>query len=219
MSTSAHGALAPWYLAPMPAGTTPSQRRPRHDPQETEREILTAAESLLRELPFREVTVERIMRETGLKRPAFYAHFRDRYEIVLRVVQGIRTALLEPSGRWLDPAGGREELRLAMEGVVDFYVSQGPLIAALGDASASDERLEQTYRGLVQTFVDTTTAKVESEQRAGRIDATLDAAETAQALVWLNERYLGVAFGSGPPPDPARCTAALVHIWETTLYG
>ena len=35
-------------------------RRPRHDPKETEREILEAAERLLRERPFREVTIPEV---------------------------------------------------------------------------------------------------------------------------------------------------------------
>ncbi len=62
------------------------RRRPKHDPKESEREILEAAEQLLRERPFRELTVEAVMSRTGLKRPAFYVHFRDRHDLALRVV-------------------------------------------------------------------------------------------------------------------------------------
>lgn len=64
-------------------------RRPQHGPKESEREILDAAEEFLRGRPFREMTVEAVMSRTGLKRPAFYVHFRDRHDLALRVVEVI----------------------------------------------------------------------------------------------------------------------------------
>jgi AcrR family transcriptional regulator len=63
---------------------------PRHDPRETEREILDAAERFLHEHPFRDLTVQTVMARTGLKRRAFYVQFRDRHNLTLRVVARIR---------------------------------------------------------------------------------------------------------------------------------
>ena len=51
--------------------------------------ILTAARTFLETRPFREMTVEGVMARTGLSRPAFYAYFRDRYEVVTRLLEGI----------------------------------------------------------------------------------------------------------------------------------
>jgi TetR/AcrR family transcriptional regulator, ethionamide resistance regulator len=84
--------------------STPSGRRPRHDPRESERELLDAAEQLLREHPFRELTVQAVMERTGLKRPAFYVHFRDRHDLALRVVDRIRGELLLVANRWFEGA-------------------------------------------------------------------------------------------------------------------
>src|SRR5918994_11771 len=88
--------------------STTARRRPKHDPKESEREILEAAEQLLRERPFREITVEAVMGRTGLKRPAFYVPSRDRHDLVMRVVQDIGRELFEMSDRWFqgdDPLG------------------------------------------------------------------------------------------------------------------
>ncbi len=60
---------------------TVNRRRPKHDPKESEREILNAAEKFLSERPFRELNVDEVMKLTGLKRPAFYVHFRDKYDL------------------------------------------------------------------------------------------------------------------------------------------
>ena len=54
-------------------------RRRRRSPEVAEREIIAAAHGLLRERPFRELTVDEVMRRTELSRPSFYVHFRDRH--------------------------------------------------------------------------------------------------------------------------------------------
>ena len=64
-----------------------STRRRRRSPEVAEREIMAAAEELLRERPFRELTVDEVMRRTELSRPSFYVYFRDRHHLVLRVVE------------------------------------------------------------------------------------------------------------------------------------
>ena len=56
-------------------------------PEVAEGEIIAAAEALLRERPFRELTVDEVMRRTDLSRPSFYVYFRDRHQLVLRVVE------------------------------------------------------------------------------------------------------------------------------------
>jgi AcrR family transcriptional regulator len=171
-----------------PAGT-PSGRRARHDPRETEREILDAAEQFLHEHPFHALTVPAVMARTGLKRPAFYVHFRDRHDLVLRVVDRIRGELLTVANRWFQGGETVADLRSALEGVAAVYVEHGPVLRALADASGSDPTVENAYRTLVQGFIEATSRRIRAEQATGRI-ANIDPVETARALVWLNESYL-----------------------------
>ena len=70
-----------------------------------EREIIAAAEELLRERPFRDLTVDEVMRRTELSRPSFYVYFRDRHQLVLRVVERLGAEMLEMSARWFEGAG------------------------------------------------------------------------------------------------------------------
>ncbi len=136
------------------AGTAKTTgRRPRHDPRETEREILEAAEALLRECPVREMTVEQVMARTGLKRTAFYAHFQDRHELLLRVVADLGARLFAMADRWLQGVDPERDVIAAIEGVAEVYMTDGPVLRALADAAVADERVELAYRGLVQAFV------------------------------------------------------------------
>jgi AcrR family transcriptional regulator len=202
------------------APTPTTRRRPKHEPAETEKEIIDAAEKLLRERPFREVTVASIMLETGLKRPAFYVHFRDRQDVLVRILQHFAGELFEVSNRWLNGDGDPvQDILAAVEGIAGVYAKQGAVLRALADAAASDVRTEQAYRAVVQTFVDATIARIRADQSRGRIAQELDAEETARALVWLNERYMYETLGRRPQADPARVARVLHQIWVATLYG
>jgi len=201
-----------------PSTSSAGGRRPRHDPRETEREILDAAERFLRERPWREVTVQAIMERTDLARPAFYVHFRDRHDLALRVVDRIRAELLVEANRWFEGEGERGELRAALEGVTAVYVEHWPVLKALADASGSDATVEAAYHQLIQGFVDATERHILEEQAAGGSPG-LDARETARALVWMVEAYLLEALGGPSVVEPEKAVDALDRIWSAALYG
>ncbi|GHB32665.1 TetR family transcriptional regulator [Streptomyces viridiviolaceus] len=194
-------------------------RRPKHDPRESEREILDAAEQLLRERPFREISVDAVMSRTGLKRPAFYAHFRDRHDLALRVVENAGRTLFEMTDRWLRGEDPAADARRAFEGLVEVYVEHGPVLRALSDAAASDEKVERAYKALVQRFIEATVRHIRDEQVRGRIGELGDVEQTASALIWMDERYLSEALGRVPHADPQVVVDVLYNIWMSTLYS
>ena len=196
-----------------------SGRRRRRTPEAAEREIVDAAEALLRERPFRELTVDDLMRRTGLSRPSFYVYFRDRHDLVLKVVEHIGGELFAMSERWYEGTGdGPALIREAIDGVVGVFADHGPVLRALADAAAEDPRVEAAYAALMQRFVDATTRHIEAEVAAGRI-LPLDAGETATALTWMMERYLQLRLGRTPEAPVEPITGALSTIWSRVLYG
>ncbi len=194
-------------------------RRRRRAPEVAEGEIIAAAEAFLRERPFRELTVDEVMRRTDLSRPSFYVYFRDRHHLVLRVVAHLESELFTMSDRWFTGTGpGRETAREALDGIVEVFAEHGPVMRALADAAADDPRVEEAYGALVQRFVDATARHIEAEIEAGRVLA-LDARETASALVWMNERYLTESLGREPYTPPQAAADTLLTIWTRVLYG
>jgi TetR/AcrR family transcriptional regulator, ethionamide resistance regulator len=194
-------------------------RRRRRTPEVAEAEIVAAAESLLRERPFRELTVDEVMRRTDLSRPSFYVYFRDRHQLVLRVVEHLGSELFTMSERWLRGTGeGPQIAREALDGIVAVYVEHGPVMRALADAATDDPGVEQAYAALVQTFVDATARHIDEEIAAGRI-LPLDGYETAKALVWMMERYLNLSLGREPLTPHETVAETLATIWTRVLYG
>jgi AcrR family transcriptional regulator len=201
-------------------GVETGGRRRRRTPEVAEAEIVTAAEALLRERSFRELTVDEVMRRTDLSRPSFYVYFRDRHHLMLRVVEHLGAELRMMSQRWYTGAGdGPAQAREAMQGIVEVYSEHGPVLRALADAATEDPEVERVYGGLVHSFVDVTARHIEKEIEAGRV-RTLDAKETARALVWMMERYLNRSLGRLPAETPPETVAdTLTGIWTRVLYG
>jgi TetR/AcrR family transcriptional regulator, ethionamide resistance regulator len=202
--------------------------RRRRRPEEAERAILAAARAFLEERPFREMTVEGIMVRTGLSRPAFYAYFRDRYEVVTRLLEGIGGLLFALDWRWLS---GREGEDKAGEVLIDAlragsqtFVEYGPVLRAIADAAGYDARVEQVYRhGLIERLTRAVAARISRDVEAGLSPSNLDPEETARALVLMTERYLLDAFGHPErrpsPRERAAVLGTLEEIWVRTLYG
>ena len=208
-------------MATLPAMEVQGRTAPRRRraPEVAEREIIAAAESFLRERPFRELTVDEVMRRTDLSRPSFYVYFRDRHQLVLRVVGQIRSELFAMSERWYEGTGeGPALVREAIEGVVGVFAEHGPVLRALADASAEDPRVEAAYVAILDRFVDATARHIEEEIAAGRV-LPLDPVSTATALTWMMERYLqqAIARNPGAPVQPVADT--LTTIWSRVLYA
>jgi TetR/AcrR family transcriptional regulator, ethionamide resistance regulator len=92
------------------------------------------------------------------------------------------------------------------------------VLRALADAATDDPDVEQAYEQLVQSFVAVTAQHIDAEIAAGRV-LSLDAAETAKALVWMNERYLTLSLGREPTAHRAVVVRTLHTIWTRVLYG
>lgn len=190
-------------------------RRRRRTPESAEREILEAAESFLEEHPFRDLSVDEVMARTTLSRPSFYVYFRDRNQLLGRLVEGIGGELFEGASIWLTGAG---DARASLAAVAAVYAEHGLVLGAIADAAGHDPEADATYRGLIDRFVDATADRIEKDIAAGLIEP-LDAREAARALVWMCERYLKETLGRLPQTPLATVIATLPDIWERALYG
>ncbi len=202
-----------------PEAPASARKRRRRSPESAEREILDAAEAFLRERPFRDLTVDEVMARTTLSRPSFYVYFRDRHHLAVRLVEGIGAELFEMSERWLEGTGDpRLGVAAALQGIGAVYAEHGLVLGAIADAAGHDSDVEATYRGLIERFVDASTARIEGDIAAGLTDA-LDPRETARALVWMSERYLNEALGRHPRSPVEIVVETLWSVWVRTLYG
>ncbi len=177
----------------------PAHLRVRRLPEDGEREILDAAEVLLEERDFRDLTVDEVMSGTGMVRSAFYNYFENRNELAMRLLQRIEAEMREASAKWLDqplddPAAGIE---VGLLEVAQTYARHGRVMRAIHEASYHDREVELYYRqGLIQNFIEAVAARIREENEAGRADVD-DPEEVARALLILNSNLFVERLGGG----------------------
>ena len=193
-------------------------KRRRRRPEEAEREILEAAEGVIREHPWHEVTVERVMARTGLSREAFYAYFRDRHDLIARLARGLREEIDAHADLWRkrreDDVGAG---RAALEGLVRLYVEHGALLRALSDAAREDPEAERIWREFVEAGDRRTAKRIRADIRSGLIQE-LDPEETARARCAMNREYLFQTVVGNHDPDIDGAVDTFHAIWWRTFY-
>src|SRR5437660_1239483 len=195
---------------------SPQAQRIRHRERRetTRRQILSAAERSLRERPYRELSVDVVMAETGLTRTAFYRHFDDVTDLVLRLFADLVEELYAVGERWAASAGrayptpGQEGLAA----MVDFYAEHGPLFRAITEAAVTDERIELACRDSVDAFTALTATALVRMADAGLLDVP-DPRALARAMTIMNQAYLLAEFGREPQGDPKVALSTLQNVW------
>lgn len=188
-----------------------STRAPRVPAEEAKRRIVDATSALLATRPLRELTVEDVMEEAGLKRTVFYRHFTSLPDVVLFLLDDIRASLTE-AGDPTQPGF----LRAVMTRVVELASRNGPILRAAYDAAATDAHVERRLQEMTDWSVNATAALFEAGMAAGRTPP-LDAQAVSRALTLMNFSMLVDAFGRGSLDDPERVLEALITVWERVI--
>lgn len=191
-----------------------SRRRRRDDVKSS---VRTATLELVRDTPFKDLTIDEIARSAGLTRSAFYFYFRDKHELLMAAIEDVVDALYQEADRWWHGDGQGEQLvREALTGVVAVYTQHATLLRVATEVSTYDDEVRQFWRDLVGRFVTATAAHLQREQAAGRTRA-LDPERTAESLVWMTERccYIHLAGGERTGEEVVE---ALAPVWSAALY-
>jgi len=181
--------------------------------------ILNAALDFIWSHPFRDMTVSSLMAATGVSRSAFYQYFEDRHELMETLLDMLQDEIFDAAETWIAGAGDPVALlHEALDGLVRVGYRRGPLLRAVTDAAATEERLEAAWQDFLGRFDDATCARIEADQ-AQRLIPAFDARPVAVALTRLDAHALLEAFGQRPRSRPEPVREALARIWISTLYG
>jgi AcrR family transcriptional regulator len=193
-----------------------NQRRRRRRPEEARAEILEAARRLLGERPAAGVTVQAIMAETTLSRKAFYVYFRDRSDLLRRLVAPLseeRDAIVERLYASDDPiAAGRA----ALVGLARLYAEHGAVLRAL--AETRDVEARDAWLAFIEPVIAAHAEWIRREIAAGRV-APLDPEPTARALIGMNLQFFFDRLVDEPRPDVEETADTLLGLWTRALYG
>jgi AcrR family transcriptional regulator len=195
-------------------------RRTRGD--DRERAILETAEKLLEERPIHEVSVDDLARGAGISRPTFYFYFPSKEAVLLtlldRMVEEARGRMAEAVERFAeDPP---RWLRAAITAIYETSKSHRAVSVAGADALASSAEARQLWAGVMEGFVEVTTAVIEGERQRGAAPSGVAARDLAIALNRMNERvFQSTLAGQEPAMDDEHLVDVLVSVWLGAVYG
>ena len=203
---------APLHVSPEPVLKIGQSER-------TRAAILNAGFDFLWSHPFRDLTVQSLMAETGVGRSAFYQYFDGRHGLMETMLDMLQAEIFEGAAPWITGVGDPVALlRKALAGLVDVCYRRGPFLRAITDAAPSETRLEGAWNRFLGGFDDAATARIEADQEQGLVPP-FDARPVAVALNRLDAHALLDAFGRRPRSRPEPVLEALTRIWISTLYG
>ncbi|GAB3465885.1 TetR/AcrR family transcriptional regulator [Actinophytocola sediminis] len=204
----------------MSSVTRTARNRPRR--AEIVRRLVEAVENeLVAGTPFTEISVLRIAEQAQIARSTFYLHFPDKSRLLIAVADEAVQGLFDVAAEWwgADHAEGPAAVERAMREMLAQYRAHPRVLRALAEVSYYDEEVAAYWLGKVAAFVEVEQRRLEDEQRAGRVSADLDPANTARLLASMVERTISVHCGvAGQDQDPAMARTLARSIW-LTVYG
>jgi AcrR family transcriptional regulator len=181
--------------------------------QRNEQTFLDATTSLLDEgIAFADLGVGQISQRAGFSRPTFYAHFRDKRELLLTLGAGLDVKVHAVAEPWLRREGDAS-LRETLAAVAETFRENSAIVGALVEAATYDTHVAEFWRSFHDLFVQL------ARDRALEGDPSL-APEVAEArafaLVWMTERAFTENIAS-PRVDDEALLDALEGLWRSAI--
>jgi AcrR family transcriptional regulator len=176
--------------------------------EEARERIVAAAEKLLLEVAYRDLTVDLVMSEAGLSRTVFYRHFDGLPDVLLALLAKIEIELAAPMDA--SPPDGEDWLRGLLAGSVETFARYGPFLRALDHAAGQDADIEAAYCAVVDRFTSEIAEMLGGGERGH---------ELARALNLMNGHYLMDTLGKNPDFDRELALDTLVAIWSAVARG
>ena len=134
-----------------------------------EERLQEALERLLaRGLTITALSIDALAREAGIARATFYLHFRDKGELVARLIARVEDEVVGAGGLWFVHAEDArfEDLRAAMARFFEAYMKHQAILAAAAETAPYDTQVATLHKRMLERFVG------ESRQAVQRIAAS-----------------------------------------------
>ncbi|WP_147315610.1 TetR/AcrR family transcriptional regulator [Asanoa ferruginea] len=187
-------------------------------PASGERDILAATRRLLSGgANFTELGVQQIATEAGVARSTFYAHFRDKVDLVMRLASDLVATSFSVASAW-EPDEGVDRMAGAFQEVLGIYREHAGVVRAINEVAGYDATVRDFWNGRLGQFVDRTLAVLRVEQEAGRVAASVDLVSVARIIVIGGERAIVDQITAREPATDAAFARELAQTWWLGVY-
>jgi AcrR family transcriptional regulator len=185
--------------------------------------ILEAVERLLRDRPIAQLSVEEIAVAAGISRSAFYFYFESKYAALSAALGGVWDEMVAAASNFFEDTeeSPREYTRRALGDVGALWRTHEPLLVAMVEAAATDERARELWDYWLDRWIDRVAERIEEERAAGRArPGPPDARALASVLLAMNERsYYLDRRRQAPAAETEQMIDALAATWLAIVWG
>jgi len=202
------------------AETTQKHGQARRDALRAQ--VLSIVERQLRSgETFADISVASVVAEAGISRSTFYAYFVDKTTLLRDWYAEFTHVILGAVQAWwsLDGTATKEDVRAALERIMDAYRAHPELISATHEAIGNDHGVREAVDDAMRRYIDGLRTHIEAGQAGGFIDPSLPAPETAYWLQWMAERGLHRMLRTESESSQERLAEAYAGIVWNSLYA
>jgi AcrR family transcriptional regulator len=204
----------------MTTAETAKHGQARRDQLRTQ--VLSIVEQQLRAgATYADVSVANVVAEAGISRSTFYAYFVDKTTLLRTWYAEFTEVILDAAQAWwsLNGTATKDDVRAALERIMDAYRAHPELMAATHEAIGTDHDVRKAVDDAMRRYIDGLRGHIETGQAGGFIDPSLPAAETAYWLQWMAERGLHRMARAESEAGQERLAEAYASIVWNTLYA
>jgi AcrR family transcriptional regulator len=179
---------------------------------------LTATERLLAGgAKFTELNAQRIATEAGVARSSFYVHFRDKVDLLIRLVAQLTVPNFDTASAWR-PEDGVDAMADAFVTIVATFREHAAVRRAVSEAAAYDDTVREYWVRELDQFSEFTDRLLRIEQNAGRTPADLDVPSATEIIVLGGERAIVNHVNTRDAATDAAFATELARIWWHGVY-
>ncbi|MEQ8746226.1 TetR/AcrR family transcriptional regulator [Pyruvatibacter sp.] len=197
-------------------------QRIRRTPEMARDEIIDATEKALADVEFGALTVDAVMRHTGMTRSSFYHYFKSVDELALGFLDRLEQAIREPVDAWLNGRGSDDYQADTHTHLTAMFISMEPhrtAMLALVRASNNNAQVYDAWRArVIDDFITLTARFIRQQVMLGRSQVA-DPDRTARALILMNNALSNDNLLREKPDDPAAIGKTSADIWNAAIYG
>jgi AcrR family transcriptional regulator len=185
-------------------------------------QVLSIVEQQLRSgATYSDINVADVVGQAGISRSTFYAYFVDKTTLLRTWYAEFTRVILDAAQAWwsLDGTATKEDVRAALERIMDAYRAHPELMAATHEAIGTDHGVREAVDAAMRQYIEGLRAHIETGQAGGFIDPSLPAAETAYWLQWMAERGLHRMLRAESESNQQQLAEAYASIVWNTLYA
>lgn len=202
----------------------PTRRtRAKHGGQKpsVESKLLAATERLLEQgKTFAALTIDELSKEAGISRGTFYLHFRNKGELVMRLMDYFVDEVGANLGTWTSNAAEaqREDIVSAVYSMIKTFRKHKAIIVAVRETMPHDKEVEKAYfntMNKIAQMAQHSTAIIKGQGKS-RERTTDDVAEALAVVITLYSTYM---IDKHNKTAVEKMSNALGYICESALFS